>query len=52
MLASIIEKETAKPEEYRLVSAVFHNRLRRGMPLQAALEEVRTFRRHARVTRV
>ena len=25
---------------------------RHGMPLQAALEEVRTFRRHARVTRV
>jgi uncharacterized protein (DUF58 family) len=24
----------------------------RGMPLQAALEEVRTFRRHARVVRV
>jgi hypothetical protein len=25
---------------------------REGAPLQAALEEVRTFRRHARVTRV
>jgi UPF0755 protein len=33
-LASIIEKETAKPDEYRLVSAVFHNRLRRQMMLQ------------------
>jgi peptidoglycan lytic transglycosylase G len=34
-LASIIEREAAVPEERRLISAVFWNRLRRDMPLQA-----------------
>jgi UPF0755 protein len=32
-LASLIEKETSLPQEKKLVSAVFHNRLRQGMKL-------------------
>ncbi len=32
-LASIIEKETARNEERALVSSVFHNRLKKGIPL-------------------
>ncbi len=34
-LASIIEKETSLDEERSLISAVFHNRLRRHIPLQS-----------------
>jgi len=34
-LASIIQAETGLPHEVRLVSAVYHNRLRRGMRLEA-----------------
>ena len=35
ILASIVEKETGKPAERRLVAAVYGNRLKRDMPLQA-----------------
>ena len=35
VLAAIVEKETGKPSERRTVAAVYGNRLKRGMPLQA-----------------
>ena len=35
ILASIIEKESGRPEDRPLVSSVFHNRLRIGMPMQS-----------------
>ncbi len=34
-LASVIEKETARPDERTLISGVFHNRLEKDIPLQS-----------------
>lgn len=34
-LASVIEKETARPDERALISGVFHNRLQKDIPLQS-----------------
>ena len=34
-LASLVEQETGKPEERKLISSVFHNRLRIGLPLES-----------------
>ena len=34
-LASIIEKETSEPSERYIIGAVFHNRLKKGIPLQS-----------------
>ncbi len=44
-LASLVEKETAVAEERALVSAVYHNRLKVGMPLQCDPTTIYALRR-------
>jgi UPF0755 protein len=34
-MASIVQGESRLPEELRIISGVYHNRLRKGMPMQA-----------------
>jgi UPF0755 protein len=51
-MASMVEKEAVDDQERRMISAVFHNRLHRGMALQSDPTAIYGLRSRERITRV